>query len=135
MQIKTSGLKGPFHIVSDDGSTLSTQPDFDCALAYVQGTLDHETGRNPRGHTIEIRFNRQIGHRADIFSVTHYGTAEYLVGKEPVSGAASVLEHCLEKSPHRSFVATMLIDDSHYTFDRKSDRANETYNRQRFGDT
>lgn len=133
MRIETPGLKGPFRIVADDRSVLSEQPDFDCAIAYAQGRLDYETGRNVVEHKIEVFFDRRIGHRADAFSAIHRGTAEFFVEKEHIPDAASVLTHCLKKSLHRSFVVILCLDNAHYAFDRNNGRANEVYNVQRFG--
>lgn len=131
MQIRTLGPKSPFQIASDDGSSLSTQPNFDCALAYVQGIFDQKSNKGIVGRTIEILFDRKLGHRADTFLAVHRGTAEYIIGKEIIFGAVQMLQHCLEKSVHKSFALTIRVSDSHYMFDRKNDVANGIYYEQR----
>lgn len=130
MLIKTSGLEGPFRIFSEDEILLSTQQDFDCALAYVQGIFDNKAKKSA-GHMIKVAVDRHLGHRADEFSAIHVATTRYTIKGTGIPNATSILTHCKNVSPHRSFVVEILIDPDYYAFDRSNERANEIYNEQR----
>lgn len=132
MLIKTQGLKGPFRIISREGILLSTQEHFDYALAYVQGTLDRMAGNDVDAHVVEARFDYRCGHRSKEFSAIHNGAAQYLIGRDDIPDAISILTHCLERSPYRSFVVTIYMNKGHYAFDKQNSRAYEIYSQQRF---
>lgn len=131
MLIKTSSVKGPFRVYSGDEMLLSTQSDFDCALAYAQGILDNKFQTDNANHEIKVAVDRHLGHRADEFLAIHVATTRYTIRGTEIPNALSVLAHCTEISLHKSFVVEMSINPNFYAFDRNNERANEIYDEER----